>query len=83
MQTIIFSGLSGFGNLLLMVINHKNWCQYLFILSLLFLFFSFAFFIKSMFCIYNLIKNIHEYDKRGNKMNYKEKKKTESDNDTW
>ncbi len=83
MQTIIFSGLSGFGNLFLMVINYKNWCQYLFILSLLFLFFSFAFFIKSMFCIYNLIKNIHEYDKRGNKMNYKEKKKTESDNDTW
>lgn len=83
MQTIIFSGLSGFGNLFLMVINYRNWFQYVFILSLLFLCFSFAYFIKSMFCIYNLIKNIHEYDKRENNKKHQIEMNSNSENDTW
>ena len=83
MQSITFAGLSGFGNLFLMVVNYKNWCQYIFILSLLFLFFSFAYFIKTMFCIYNLIKNIHKYDKQEKKNKYVNRNRTELDNDTW
>lgn len=82
-QTIIFAGISGFINLFLMVINYKNWFQYIFILSLLFLFFSFAYFIKSTFCIYNLIKNIHEYDKRENNGKHRKKDNTKLDKDTW
>lgn len=83
MQAIIYAGLSGFGNLFLMVINYKNLFQYIFILALLFLFFSFVYFIKSMFCVYNLIKNIHEYDKNGNKVKHKNKERTELNKDTW
>ena len=82
MYTITFCGVSGFFNLLIMVFNYKNWFSYLYVLSLLSMFWSFIFFIKSMHNIYNLIKNIHEFDKQGgNKKN--QKSETKLSKDTW
>lgn len=83
MQTIIFAGASGFINLFIIVLKYKVWFQYLFILSIVFLVFCFAYFIRSMYCIYNLIKNIHEYDKNRTNIKHKQKSDLHNDVDTW
>lgn len=82
-QTIIFAGASGFINLFLIVFKYNEWFQYLFILSIVFLFFCFAYFIRSMYCIYNLIKNIHEFDKKGANTKQKKESDLNTDVDTW
>lgn len=83
MQTIVFAGASGFINLFLIIASYKNWMRYLFILSVLFLFFSFAHFIKSIHCIYNLIRNIHKYDKLEISKKHQKSENTKSNNDIW
>lgn len=70
MHTIIFCGISGFLNLFILIFTYKNWFSYLYVVSLLSMIWSFAFFIKSMHCVYNLIKNIHQFDKQGGNKKY-------------
>lgn len=82
MHTIIFCGISGFLNLFILIFTYKNWFSYLYVVSLLSMIWSFAFFIKSMHCVYNLIKNIHQFDKQGGNKKY-QKSEMESTKDTW
>lgn len=82
MHTIIFCGISGFLNLFILIFTYKNWFSYLYVISLLSMIWSFAFFIKSMHCVYNLIKNIHQFDKQGGNKKY-QKSEMESTKDTW
>lgn len=82
MQTIIFCGISGFLNIFILIFNYKNWFSYLYVVSLLSLIWSFAFFIKSMHSVYNLIKNIHQFDKQGGNKKY-QKSEMKSTKDTW
>lgn len=84
MQTIIFAGASGFVNLFLIIFKYKDWFHYVFILSLLLLIFCFAYFIKSMNCIYSLIKNIHEFDQHeNNSRTYQRELNSGPNKDTW
>lgn len=87
-EAMIFMGISGILNLVIIIFQYTYWFEYVYIVSLVFMVLSFIHFINSMYCIYDLIKKIHIYDKQGGKpksdLNKPNKTFQNNDeNDTW
>lgn len=87
-KAMIYMCISGVFSLIIITFRYVSWFEYIYIISLVFLALGFIYFVKSMYGIYGLIRDIYTYEKQGNKSkseqeaNHKQSQQI-SEDDVW